>query len=68
MNKQADSGILHGRPFGGVVTLINNNAYEVSIELVLDPDINFYDYLPLKVTSSCFLRFTSNIHLYSQKW
>ena len=25
MNKQVDSGMLRGRPFGGVVTLINNS-------------------------------------------
>ena len=36
MNKQVDSGMLRGRPFGGVVTLINNSLRSLTETVFCD--------------------------------
>ena len=36
MRKQVDSGILRGRPFGGVVTLINNRLRSITETICCD--------------------------------
>ena len=62
MSKQVDSGILRGRPFGGVVTLINNRLRSVTETICCDECYcivrvaNYFIvnvYLPCVGTSDC---------------